>query len=80
MWLVTQDGKSSINFNVVNFIEIQPNEVEFDLQINYLDNEWADIGTYENEERAKEILNEIVKACATYISQKIGGIYYMPEK
>ena len=39
MWLVTQDGKSSINFNVVNFIEIQPNEVEFDLQINYLDNE-----------------------------------------
>lgn len=80
MWLVTQDRKSSINFNVVNFIEIQPNEVEFDLQINYLDNEWADIGTYENEERAKEILNEIVKAYATYISQKTGGIYYMPEK
>lgn len=80
MWLVTQDGKSSINFNVVNFIEIQPNEVEFDLQINYLDNEWADIGTYENEERAKEILNEIVKAYVTYISQKTGVVYYMPEK
>lgn len=80
MWLVTQDGKSSINFNVVNFIEIQPNEVEFDLQINYLDNEWADIRTYENEERAKEILNEIVKAYATYINQKTGVVYYMPEK
>ena len=79
MWLVTQDGRSSINFNIINFIEIQPNEVEFDLQINYLDNEWADIGTYENEERAKEILNEIVKSYTTYISQKTGIVYYMPE-
>lgn len=91
MILISQDKKAIINFEKINYIQLQPNEYEVDIEISYADNEFADIGTYDNEERAAEVLMEIVteyKKVARVeaegrnkpIFYNIPKAYIMPEK
>lgn len=91
MLIVNQDKNTVINFKSINYIDIQPNEQVFDIEINYNNNMFADIATYESEKRAQEVLNEVINKYLEYASIKnsIGDVkqvyslpkvYIMPEK
>lgn len=88
MIIVSQDKKSIYNFENIKSIDIVKNEI-------YLtDDILADIGTrigeYKTEERAKEVLEEIIEniQCKSFIemntdgvtSEVTGGIYRMPKE
>ena len=95
MLILGQDGDTIINFERINLIKIESSENEFDIEINYADDEWDVIGTYESFKRAKEILKEIVNATTIepinnkritkddfdmYMKVLRFNIYKMPEK
>lgn len=67
MIIVSQDKKSIYNFDNIKSIDIVENEIYITDDI--LMNEGAKIGEYATEERAKEVLQEIIKA---YIESKKG--------
>lgn len=67
MIIVSQDKKSIYNFDNIKSIDIVENEIYITDDI--LMDEGAKIGEYETEERAKEVLQEIIKA---YIESKKG--------
>ena len=59
MIIVSQDRKSIYNFENIKSIDIVDNEIyQTD---NSLADRWTRIGQYETEERAKEVLQEIIK-------------------
>lgn len=89
MLIVNQDKNIIINFKRINFIKIESNENEFDIEINYADEEWDVIATYDSYERAQEVLQEITqeyKKVARVDEQNnrqprfynIPKVYYMP--
>lgn len=91
MLIVNQDRNSIINFKRVNFINIESSENKFDIEINYADDEWEVIATYDSYERAQEVLQEITqefKKVARVDEQgkgktrfyNIPKVYEMPEK
>ena len=91
MLIVNQDKNSIINFKRVNFINIESSENKFDIEINYADDEWDVIATYDSYERAQEVLQEITqefKKVARVDEQNKGTpkfynipkVYEMPEK
>ena len=91
MLIVNQDKNIIINFKRINFIKIESSENEFDIEINYADNKWDVIATYDSYERAQEVLQEITqeyKKVARVDEQNnrqprfynIPKVYYMPEK
>lgn len=45
MLIVNQDKNSIINLKRVNFINIESSENNFDIEINYADDEWDVIAT-----------------------------------
>ena len=65
MIIVSQDKKSFVNFEKVNIININnSNSREIDAFFN-CDESYKDnilLGIYESEKRAKEVLQEIIKA------------------
>lgn len=67
MIIVSQDKKSIYNFDNIKSIDIVENEIYITDDI--LMDEGAKIGEYATEERAKEVLQEIIKA---YIESKKG--------
>lgn len=94
MLILGQDGDTIINFERINLIKIESSENEFDIEINYADDEWDVIGTYESFDRAKEIIAELIN---TYLKvarvenasckgkkepkfYNIPKVYYMPKK
>ena len=92
MIIVSQNRDAIINFKRINFLKIEADENEYDIEMNY-DNDNCDvIGTYDSFERAKEVLNNLANAFSfTSISgsyQEIRskieltkhGRYEMPEK
>lgn len=91
MLIVNQDKNIIINFKRINFMKIESNENEFDIEINYSDDEWDVIATYDSYERSQEVLQEITqeyKKVARVDEQNnrqprfynIPKVYYMPEK
>ena len=75
----------------INFIKIEPSENEYDIEINYADNDWDVIASYDSFDRAKEILAEIINTYKTVarVEGKEKGqpkfynvpkVYYLPEK
>ena len=63
MVIIGQEGKTIINFKRINFLNIEEaDNNKFNILINYGDDIEGIIATYENEERAKEVLEEIVES------------------
>lgn len=72
MIIVSQDKKELINFNNMENIEIdnpfENNDGKFTIEATSIDTNSYFLGEYDTEERAKEVLQEIVE---TYKSQDI---------
>ena len=63
MLIISQERRTIVNFDNINFLNIEEAENDkVNILINYADDEEGIIATYENEERAKEILEEIVES------------------
>ncbi len=63
MVIIGQEGKTIINFKRINFLNIEEaDNNKFNILINYGDDIEGIIATYEKEERAKEVLEEIVES------------------
>lgn len=63
MVIIGQEGKTIINFKRINFLNTEEaDNNKFNILINYGDDIEGIIATYENEERAKEVLEEIVES------------------
>ena len=92
MIIVGQTRDVIINFKRINFLKIEADENEYDIEMNYDDDNWDVIGTYDSFERAKEVLNDLVNSFSfTSISGSYEEIrakieitklarYKMPEK
>lgn len=87
MIIVSQDKSEIINFDKVQNIYVSGRFISLNFELN--NNEV--IGTYETEERAKEVLNEIVKKYADCLYSDDGygsfqtitippKVYKMPEE
>lgn len=79
MIIVSQDKKAIINFNNVNEIRVTKTNtiIMFDNTYRSSDDCSDILGTYKNEERAKEVLQEIIEKyedCSSFYRP-----YYMPE-
>ena len=70
MVIVNQDKSGVYNFDNIKSIDVLENEVNITDDI--LSNKGIVIGKYETEERAKEVLQEIVKKYSSYL-QLNGG-------
>ena len=70
MVIVNQDKTGIYNFDNIKSIDVIENEINITDDI--LSNKGIVIGTYATEERAKEILQEIVKKYSSYL-QLNGG-------
>lgn len=62
MIIVSQDKDRIVNFDNVNFIDVDIENGGFVLVINYGDSDWENIGCYKTEERVKQIITEIVQS------------------
>ena len=59
MIIVSQDKKQIINFETIDFIDIMPiDDGRFEIDANFA-HYITELGYYETEERAKEVLQEI---------------------
>ena len=75
MIIVSQDKKSIYNFDNIKSIDIVKNEIYITDDI--LMDEEARIGEYNTEERAKEVLEDIVNK---YSITPLAMIYKMPKE
>ncbi len=77
LWIKTQKENKLLK---VNYIEISKTTI---YSINSLYNESVELGTYSNEERTKEVLNEIENLIKlTYTNNIVSTIpiYHMPKE
>ena len=58
MIIVSQDKKAIVNFKKINWLQVEERSIIY----NYGKDYWNKLGDYKTEERAKEVLQEIVKA------------------
>lgn len=87
MIIVSQDKKQIINFNTIDFIDIMPaDDGRFEIDANFA-HCVTELGYYETEERAKEVLQEIINTYTCWENFKYGiaeGIgtpkYEMPKE
>ena len=91
MLILSQDKKSIYNFNNIISIQIEEGYNGFKLIVYGAITDYTSLGKYKTEERAKEVLEEIICKYAEYaeissLSSGISGIfelhkiYRMPEK
>lgn len=86
MIILSQDKKEIINFDNVNLIRVQDDGsiVTYDNTYNIQTGVSDSLGKYKTEERAKEILRDIVemyrKQANKYHLFDINNVYEMPEK
>ena len=66
MIIVSQTRDVIVNFERINFIKIEADQNDYDIEINYGDDNWDVIGSYDSFEEAKEILMKIVARFAQY--------------
>lgn len=72
MIIINQKGEAVINFDKVNFLDIENDfeeEDEYVITAHCLDSDIVEIGTYKNEKFAKKVLREI------YANAIIGNPY-----
>lgn len=74
MIIVSQDKKDIINFDNVKMINREENRISVDA--NFGRGDFYCIAEYATEERAKEVLQEIIKA---YRDESMWFAYEMPE-
>lgn len=69
MIIVSQCKKAIVNFENIEFIYVkeEPNQYAFSIRVKFVRDE-AILGFYATEERAKEILQEIIKKYSAYLS------------
>ena len=72
MIIVSQNKDVIVNFERINFITIEEDFNEYNIEINYGDNNWDVMGKYDSFERAKEVLNNLVN---TFSFTNISGSY-----
>ena len=74
MIIVSQDKKEIVNFDNISSIKLFHGEGDYELYccVNAQRDNHILIGIYENEERAKEVLQEMVKKYGSYL-QLEGG-------
>ena len=74
MIIVSQDKTKIVNFDNLTQIYITRDEEETATFIRYetVDSLYDDLGEYKTEERAKEVLQEIVKKYSSYLELKGG--------
>lgn len=77
MIILSQDGKEIINFDNVNLIRVQDDGsiVTYDNNYNEQTGVSSVLGEYETEERAKEILQEIINAYLDCNVQNVSAKY-----
>lgn len=90
MIIVSQDKNAIINFDNINEIRVTNTKdiIMFDNTYRSSDDCSDKLGTYETEERAKEVLREIIrkyesstaKLGKNYISLEYEFVYKMPEE
>lgn len=87
MLIVSQDKKKIINLNTIQYINIFQNQLwAGNIPNNQLGDFDTVLGTYETEERAKEVLNEIINKYRKYNLDAnqavtfIPKVYEMPKK
>lgn len=88
MRIVSQDKKKIVNFDNLTQLYITQDEEETAYFIRYetVDSLYDDLGKYETEERAKEVLQEITTRHGNWENMKMGQpsgiclpVYEMPE-
>lgn len=87
MIIVSQDKKKAINSNAIQIINIFQNQLwAGNMPNNQLGDFDTVLGTYKTQERAEEVLQEIITRYANWENMKVGQpsgicspVYYMPE-
>lgn len=74
MIIVSQDKEKIVNFDNLTQVYITQNEEETAYFIRYetVDSLYDDLGKYETEERAKEVLQEIAQKYSSYLKLEGG--------
>ena len=85
MIIVSQDKEKIVNFDNLTQVYITQDEEETAYFIRYetVDSLYDDLGKYETEERAKEVLQEIIKVYKhqtnKYHFTEVNNVYEIPE-
>lgn len=87
MIIVSQDKKRIINFKNITDINIEFIHSDYELRASFIGEcESFNIGNYEEEERAKEVLQEIITRYQNWENMKMGQpsgicspVYEIPE-
>lgn len=62
MLILSQNKDTIINFERINYIEItKKDDHSYSIYLNFADSDWKNIGYYRTEDRAKEVLQEIIE-------------------
>lgn len=92
MIIVSQDKKRIVNFDNLTQVYIthcEEDNTGYFIRFETVDSLYEDLGEYATEERAKEVLQEIIKAYRDYRTAECDGytnvlqetaVYEMPEK
>ena len=89
MIIVSQDKRTILNFDNSTTIRIYKTSCNYGIEACLINTNIADLGEYATEERAKEVLQEIIKAYRDYRTAECDGytnvlqetaVYEMPEK
>lgn len=87
MLILSQDKKTIHNFNNIISIQIEEGYNGFNLKIYSAINDYTPLGKYKTEERAKEVLQDIIETYKENGIVKIGNaqvenkvVYEMPLK
>lgn len=86
MIIVSQDKMHIFNFDNINYLEMGMDlDNNFAIEINYSNCNFYVIARYETEERAKEVLLQIVSLYSKWMGTKseayiVPKVYVMPEK
>lgn len=92
MIIVSQDKKRIVNFDNLTQVYIthcEEDNTGYFIRVETVDSLYEDLGEYVTEERAKEVLQEIIKAYRDYRTAECDGytnvlqetaVYEMPEK
>ncbi|MBS5722190.1 MAG: hypothetical protein KHW50_07435 [Clostridium sp.] len=72
MIIVSQDKKAIHNFDNVLSLQIVPTLKEYSIEVCDAINDGSSLGIYSSEERAKEVLQEIIKRYSSYLKLEGG--------
>lgn len=82
MFIKTQDGQEIINLNYMGYVTVTEKYYcskivgfEVCIDLSGCQFRWRTVGIYETEDRAEEVMNEIINCCIAGID-----MYNMPEK